>query len=70
MVRGSESLGERRLAPDPIHGGDGEYAEIQFETQDDANAAVERFNEVLKKAMLDTGSSRSAISTRALVSSG
>ena len=33
-----------------IHGGDGEYAEIQFETQDDANAAVERFNEVLKKA--------------------
>ena len=52
-----------------IYGGDGEYAEIQFETQDDANAAVERFNEVLKKAMLDTGSSRSAISTRALVSS-
>ena len=50
MVRGSESLGERRSAPDPIHGGDGEYAEIQFETQDDANAAVERFNEVLKKA--------------------
>ena len=43
-----------------IYGGDGEYAEIQFETQDDANAAVERFNEVLKKAMLDTGSSRSA----------
>ena len=33
-----------------IYGGDGEYAEIQFETQDDANAAVERFNEVLKKA--------------------
>ena len=53
-----------------IYGGDGEYAEIQFETQDDANAVVERFNEVLKKAMLDTGSSRSAISTRALVSSG
>ena len=52
-----------------IHGGDGEYAEIQFETQDDANAAVERFNEVLKKAMLDTGSSRSAISTRAPLSS-
>ena len=23
-----------------IYGGDGEYAEIQFETQDDANAAV------------------------------
>ena len=42
---------------------------MRFETQDDANAAVERFNEVLKKAMLDTGSSRSAISTRALVSS-
>ena len=33
-----------------IYGGDGEYAEIQFETQDDANTAVERFNEVLKKA--------------------
>jgi hypothetical protein len=33
-----------------IYGGDGEYAEIQFETQDDANVAVERFNEVLKKA--------------------
>jgi hypothetical protein len=33
-----------------IYGGDGEYAEIQFETQNDANAAVERFNEVLKKA--------------------
>ena len=33
-----------------IYGGDGEYAEIQFETQDDANAAVERFNEILKKA--------------------
>ena len=33
-----------------IYGGDGEYAEIQFEIQDDANAAVERFNEVLKKA--------------------
>ena len=27
-----------------------EYAEIQFETQADANAAVERFNEILKKA--------------------
>jgi hypothetical protein len=37
-----------------IYGGDGEYAEIQFETQDDANAAVERFNEVLKKANRDS----------------
>jgi hypothetical protein len=27
-----------------------EYAEIQFETQADANAAVEQFNEILKKA--------------------
>jgi hypothetical protein len=26
-----------------IYGADGEYAEIQFETQDDANVAVERF---------------------------
>jgi hypothetical protein len=33
-----------------IYGGDGEYAEIEFETQYDANAAVERFNEALKKA--------------------
>jgi hypothetical protein len=27
-----------------------EYAEIQFETQADATAAVEQFNEILKKA--------------------
>ena len=33
-----------------IYGGDGEYAEIEFETQYDANAEVERLNEVLKKA--------------------
>jgi hypothetical protein len=33
-----------------IYGGDGEYTEIEFETQYDANAAVERLNEVLKKA--------------------
>ena len=30
-----------------IYGGDGEYTEIEFETQYDANAAVERLNEVL-----------------------
>ena len=33
-----------------IYGGDWEYTEIEFETQYDANAAVERLNEVLKKA--------------------
>ena len=33
-----------------IYGGDGEYTEIEFETQYDANAAVERLYEVLKKA--------------------
>ena len=33
-----------------IYGGDGEYTEIESETQYDANAAVERLNEVLKKA--------------------
>ena len=30
-------------ADQPLYGGDGEYAEIQFETQDDTNTAVERF---------------------------
>jgi hypothetical protein len=33
-----------------IYGDEGEYAEIQFESQYDANAAVERLNEILQTA--------------------
>ena len=47
-VSASESLCDQPLIR--ICGGDGEYAEIQSETLDDANAAVDRVNEVLKKA--------------------
>jgi hypothetical protein len=54
----SHRLDKRRSACDP-HLCSDDYAEIWFETQSDANVAVERMNELFKKAtQLDLGAGR------------
>ena len=47
-----QGFDKRRSAGDPLYGEDTDdyYVEIRFETQSDANVAVEQLNELFKKA--------------------